>query len=466
MANAKLSVVDGGTSDQGSVDSKLTIDPAAEDAVIANVLIEPCVLDEVRGFLKPEHFFSGRCAIIYRIACELRDAGQPIDNVTVASVLRDQGRLAQVGGPAGLTEIVNAAPGYGPTQVVAYAKLVRDRWARRALIEESQRTISRANRDEASVDEIVTDGRTRIDTIADALIDTEHGSGVREVMARTVKRIDAASQTSGKGSRPTGFDRLDRLTAGLHPELVLLGARPGMGKTSLATAIAVNRAMAGEGAYIASLETSDCDLMMRIVCAHARIELQRCRTGMLTQTDWSKLMQASVEFAALPLWVDDQSGMTVADLWTRARRIGTHLARKGGKLGIVVVDYIQLLRAPRANMKREEVIAENARTLKAMAHELDCPVLALAQLNRDCERRPDKRPQLADLRESGELEQCARTVLLLYREDYYTKPQTPEQANNLAEVNVAKQNNGPSGMVRLRFDGQYVRFENLADGYE
>lgn len=463
---ASFKVIEGGqTGDQRWLDSKRGIDPLAEDAVLSNVLIDSRMIDEVRPFLKDEHFFSESRRQIYAAMCEIRDTGSTLDLVTVSTWLRDHGRLAQVGGASNITAILNAAPAVGPAQVCAYARSVRDKWVRRQLDMRANEVASKCRNDDASIEQIVNAARASIDELAESLIDSEKSTHVKPVLSRAIEQIEAAHRSDGKGARPTGFDRLDRITAGLHSELILIGARPGMGKTSLATAIALNRALAGEGAYIASLETSDSELMTRMACSHGKVQLHRCRSGQMTPTDWSKMTSVAQVFANLSLWVDDQSAMTVAELWSKVRRVGMHLARAGKKLGIVVVDYIQLLRAPRSNMvKREEVIAENARMLKAMAQELDCPVLALAQLNRGSEQRTDKRPQLADLRESGELEQCARTVLLLYREDYYRKHGGDAPMTHEAEVHVAKQNNGPTGMIRLHFDEECVRFCNIEDG--
>jgi replicative DNA helicase len=226
----------------------------------------------------------------------------------------------------------------------------------------------------------------------------------------------------------------------------------------------MNVARAGEGAFVASLETRDTELTKRILCAEARVSLLRCRAGTLREEEWRRLNAAAKDFAALPLWVDEEPAMTVATLWAKARRTRLQLARDGRRLGLIVVDYVQLLRAPRAAMNREEVVAENARALKAMALDLECCVLGVAQLNRECEKRQDKRPQLSDLRESGELEQAARLALLLFREDHYRAKDPHYRVTGIAEVEVAKQNNGPTGTVRLCFDEQFVRFDNLDDG--
>jgi replicative DNA helicase len=466
----ELRVLDGGRAhewdepERSPADGR-SVDLKAEDAIIANILFDFTMLDNVRVFLKPEHFSGESRRRIYEAACALRDDGNPVDHVTVATWLRDHGRLAQVGGHEGITELLNAAPAYGPPQLAAYARSVRDKWVRRQLEFEARHTASRCQNDAATVEQLVSDARTKLDEMSQALVESERSSEVRLVLERTTRQLLAASTSEGRGDRPTGFDRLDRITAGLHSELVLLGARPGMGKTSLATAIAAYRASQGDGVYIASCETSSEELVMRMVCAESRVAIQRCRAGVMTPTDWSRITDGTRTFSNWSLWVDDTSAPLVSDLWAKVRRVAMQLHRNGKRMGLVVVDYVQLLKVPRANMKREEGIAENVRMLKAMAQELDCPVLALAQLNRQCENREDKRPQLSDLRESGELEQCARTVLLLYRADYYIRGDDARERTQEADVHVAKQNNGPTGLVKLRFDEECVRFDNIAEGY-
>jgi replicative DNA helicase len=461
-------VIDGGKSEgegsQAWLDRKRSIDPAAEDAVLSNVLLDPTLLDEIRPYLRAEHFVQESRRRAYEACCALRDAGSPVDTVTVGTWLRGHGRLEQVGGLPGLTEVVNAAPALGTAQVHAYARSVLDKYVRRQAHAAGQRLMARCDHDAAMTDQMLAETRTAIDDLAQLLVSLEKSAEAKPVLTRATLQLQAAAQTEGIGARPSGFDRLDRTMAGLHSELILIGARPGMGKTALATAIAVHRAKAGEGVFIASLETNDTELMQRIICAEAGVSVHRCRSGTLSPTDWSRITSTILDLSELRMWLDDTSAIGVAELWSKCRRARMSLVRDGKKLGLVVVDYVQLLRAPAVNMKREEAIASNARMLKAMAQELDCPVLALAQLNRDCEKRPDKRPQLSDLRESGELEQCARTVLLVYRADYYRRANDAGQPTYEAEVHVAKQNNGPQGMIKLRFEETCVRFENLPEG--
>jgi replicative DNA helicase len=466
MGATDLRVIDGGAN--GNSDATQAVNTQAdlrvESAVLANVMLDAAMLDEVKAFLKPEHFYSEAHRRMFEACDALSDAGAPFDCVSVAAWLRDKERLAQVGGSSYVTEVLTSSPACTAAQTIAHARHVRDRWVRRALAEASLRTKARCDADPAGIEQLVADQRGELEQLAEVLTASEKSARASHLVHRAFAEMQTSQTNDGRGQRPSGFDRLDRLTAGLPVDLMLVAARPGMGKTSLSCAIAMNVAVAGEGAFIASLETRDAELTKRILCAEARVSLLRCRAGMLRDDEWRRMTEAASVFAKLPLWIDDEPSMSVATLWAKARRTKLQLAREGRALGVVVVDYVQLLRAPRAGMKREELVAANARALKSMALDLQCCVLGVSQLNRECDKRPDKRPTLSDLRESGELEQVARLVLLLFREDRYRAKEANYQATGIAEIEVAKQNNGPEGMVRLRFDDQFVRFDNIEEG--
>ena len=459
---ANLRVVDGATARAVHPDRVLGEDVRAERELLANFMIDGALVEDVRPFLKPEYFHGEA----HRRTCEaaffLSDERTPVNVTTVATRLRDTGRLAQVGGVAYLTELLGDCAAVTSAQAIACARSVRDKWVRRSLTVEGLRAKARGESDTAPIDQIVAEHRAALDNLVEVLSASEKSARAPAVVDRTLKELADATKTDGRGARPSGFDRLDRLTAGLPSDLTIVAARPGMGKTSLATSIALHRARAGEGVLIASLETTDTKLATRILCAEARVSLVRCLAGSLSPAEWARVLEASKAVATLPLWLEDEAGLTAFELWAKCRRVKLQLAREGKKLGLVVVDYVQLLRSPRAGMKREEVVAENARTLKHLAGDLDVPVLALAQLNRDVEKRQDKRPVLSDLRESGELEQCARLVVCLYRDEVYRPKTTADRG--IAELIVRKANNGPTGTVRLRFDAETLRFENIVDG--
>jgi replicative DNA helicase len=311
---------------------------------------------------------------------------------------------------------------------------------------------------------------------------------LKEVMRETFERIDKAN---ARGARitgiPTGFDRYDRITSGLHDgELTIVAARPGMGKTSFVLNVAVNVASPqqlesardpnerweepGSGVAVFSLEMPREQICNRMLCSEAKVDVSRVRTGMLTPSDWSKLTQAATHLASLNVWIDDTPALSILELRSKARRLQAEFdhvdpvsGEKKRRIGLVIVDYLQLMKGRDGQPSREQEISEISRGLKQLAKELSLPVIALSQLNRAVETRGEKskRPQLSDLRESGAIEQDADNICFIYRDDYYNKETTDR---NVAELIVAKQRNGPTDTVRVRFDAPYTRFDNLADG--
>ncbi len=283
---------------------------------------------------------------------------------------------------------------------------------------------------------------------------------------RAFGEIAQAIQAPKRGLRPSGFDRLDRLTGGLHNTLTVIGGRPGMGKTALASCIAINLARDGRGVYIASLETSQTEVLRRMAWPPRRVSISSSRRPARAFAPRVVPADDRLPRSRHPprLFIDDAPAVRLVELWAKCRRAQLGLAREGHPLACVVVDYVQLMADPYPAMKREEAVAKNARGLANMARELGVTVLGLVQLNRAVEARADKRPQLSDLRESGEFEQAARTVLLVYRDAYYRKDAA---SRNVAEIRIAKQNNGPAGdTVPLGFEAAYVRFSNLdEDGH-
>ena len=473
--NPELQVIDGG---QGPTkerqtdpdELKLSIDLDSEAAILSSIIHDESLLDIVRSWLRPEHFYSEAHRRMYEALCEVRDACKPIDVVTLSTQLRDSDRMVQAGGMAYVTTILNAAPALSSSRLKAYALSVRDKWVRRETKSIGLSANVRAKTEAAPIDKILGEVRASIDELTIEMGLSEKNATATEVLKRTAERLGNMRNTEGKGELPTGFDRFDRLVGGLTPMLMVVAARPGMGKTCWATAVSVNVANradeAGErrnGVYFASQETLDVEAMTRLWCAEARVSVTRARTGMLGGEDWRKLTAAAELINGLPLWIDDEPAQSVTGLWGKCRCADALLRNSGKKLKLVVVDYLQLMKAPRPKMSREEVVSENARTCLAMANDLQCCVMALAQLNRECEKRPNKRPQLADLRESGEIEQASRCVVFIYRDEYYNKQ---SEDRNVAELIVAKQNNGPTDTVKIRFDGECTRFDNLAEGYD
>ncbi len=481
----KLRVV-GGQSEPIGVEGRVPPhDLDAEAAVLSAVMVDPLALDKVSDLLRPDHFYSEAHRRIYEACSELSAVGRPVDVVQVATWLRDCDRLAQVGGMPYLTEVLNAAPAVA--NVAAYARTIHEKWRIRQLMLACQLVMARGYAGYGEAQQFIDSAEQAVYDIARTR-ETSSVQPLRDVMQETFRRITKATE---RGARiigiPTGFDRYDRMTSGLHDgELTIVAARPGMGKTSLVLNMAVNVASPqqlegardpnerweepGYGVVVFTLEMPREQIVNRMLCSEARVDVSRVRTGMLTPSDWSKLTQAASHLANLNLWVDDTAALSILELRSKVRRLQAEFDRKdpvtGDKtqrIGLVVVDYLQLMKGREGAQSREQEISEISRNLKQLAKELNIPVIALSQLNRAVETRGErsKRPQLSDLRESGAIEQDADNICFIYRDDYYNKETTDR---NIAELIVAKQRNGPTDAVRVRFDAQYTRFDNLAEG--
>jgi replicative DNA helicase len=482
----KLRVIGGQTQDSIAFNERVPPhDLGVEAAVLSAVMLDPLALDKVCEFLKAEHFYSEAHRRIFESCIELSAEGKPVDVIQVATWLRDRDRLAQVGGVAYLTEVLNSAPAVA--NVAAYGGTIHEKWRVRQLVLACQRVTAQGYAGYGDAQQFIDSAEQAVYDIAR----TRESNSVRtlkEVMRETFERIDKAN---ARGARitgiPTGFDRYDRITSGLHDgELTIVAARPGMGKTSFVLNVAVNVASPqqlesardpnerweepGSGVVVFSLEMPREQICNRMLCSEAKVDVSRVRTGMLTPSDWSKLTQAATHLASLNVWIDDTPALSILELRSKARRLQAefdHSDAAGGakkrRIGLVVVDYLQLMKGRDGQPSREQEISEISRGLKQLAKELSLPVIALSQLNRAVETRGEKskRPQLSDLRESGAIEQDADNICFIYRDDYYNK-ETADR--NIAELIVAKQRNGPTDTVRVRFDAPYTRFDNLAEG--
>lgn len=455
----RFEIIEGGKAKQPRALEAITFDLEAEGALLSTVIMDPVSLAEVRSWLKPEHFYSEAHQIIYRAVCEL---GEPLDVVILGSHLRQTSLLERVGGIAYLTDLINVAPVLSPTHLKLYAKTVRDLFVRRSLRFLGVEVQKRADLDPCGVAQLMNDTQVTLEVLRETLNQSEASSRVSAITDRVVGELMQASQQKTVMATGTGFTRLDHLIGGLPKDLSLLAAEPGMGKTALACGIATNIAYRGAGALIFSLETTELPIMTRILSAESHVDAKRAMRSDLRPEEWSRIMAAAKDLAGLPMWIPTKSHLETKDIWNKARLTQLQLAREGKALELVVVDYLQLVRHRRGPVKRNEQVAQVTRDLKAIATELGCAVLALSQLSRAPAQRDDHRPRLSDLAESSELEKCARLVMLLYRQDHYRKDD--EQTDSIAEVRVAKQNNGPRGLVRLRFDAPSTRFDNLAEG--
>jgi replicative DNA helicase len=402
-------------------------------------------------FYRPAH------AHIYEAITVLTSRGDAPDTVTVAEELRRTGLLDNAGGPAALLALQTDAP--STANAAHYARIVRDHALLRRLIAAASTIENRAY-------DVPEDVRQAVDEAESLVFDIARHEGegttsrLSAILSDTLTHIehlhDHGSEITGT---PTGYYDIDEMTAGLQPgALIVVGARPAMGKTALALGMAAHAAVkAGRAVLIFSLEMSKVELVQRILCADARIDSKKIRNGRLLEGDWEAIATSMGRLGDARVWIDDNPNVTIMEIRSKARR----LRQEAGRLDMVVVDYIQLMTGRTSAENRQVEVAEISRGLKLLARELDCPVVALAQLNRSLEQRGDKRPMLSDLRESGSLEQDADVVMFLYREEVYEP--TPENAG-LAEVIVAKQRNGPTGVARLSWLGHYTRFESMPRG--
>jgi replicative DNA helicase len=460
-------------------------DLGAEAAVLSAVLLDRDAFDEVAEILKPEHFYSDANRRIYEAIFELERLQRAVDVVSVASFLKDKNRLQQVGGTAYLAQLTDATPYVA--NVETHARLIREKWRLRQVIAVCQHVAAEGYGDCGETQPFIDKAEQKIFEIArtpEASTVVALRDAVREAFHILT---EATKRGGGITGIPSGFSQLDRMCAGLHSgDLYIVAGRPGMGKTSFVLNIAINVARAtaaasapddevftetatdepGYAVAFFSLEMPKEQLAARLLASEARVNMGDIRKGTIRREDWSRLTEAAARLSAMPIWLDDTPGLTLMDLRAKVRRLQAEINRSAGhapgtkKLGLVAIDYLQLMQGRREAGSREQEISELSRGLKHLAKELQVPVMALSQLNRSVETRnlKDKRPQLSDLRESGAIEQDADAIMFIYRDDYYN--QNSEEPG-VAEVIVAKQRNGPTGVVKTRFVKEYTRFDNL-----
>jgi replicative DNA helicase len=429
----------------------------AEQVLLGTILIQEKSLLKVIELLSPEDFYRDSHKLIYAAAATLFERNQPHDMITVASLLQDQNRLEQIGGIAYLGMISDVIPFTGT--LTHHAKIIREKAVLRRLIQTSAELAARCYDSQDDIDALVDKAEQTIFEVAQS----KKKQGF-EPMARIVpKAFDRVTRLSERKEHitgvATGYEELDRMTAGLQPaDLIIVAARPSMGKTSLAMNMVQYAALVNKvPTAVFSLEMSAEQLALRMLCSVGKIDSQKIRTGRLSDHDWPKLTRATGMLTDAPIHIDDTAGLTVLEMRAKARRL-----KSEHDLGLVVVDYLQLMQGHSRNENRNQEISDISRSLKAMAKELDVPVVALSQLNRSLESRPDKRPMMSDLRESGAIEQDADVIMFIYRDEVYNK--SPENPNRgIAEVIIGKQRNGPTGTVKLTFLGEYTMFENYTD---
>jgi replicative DNA helicase len=440
----------------------------AERSLLGGILLDTQALADVLEHVKPEDFYRDAHRKIFEAMCELFGKSQPIDRITVKNALTSLGAFESVGGDEFIDLLDKFVP--AAANLVYYAKIVQEKALARRLIEAASAIAQLGYEQHGEVAEFADECERRIFSVTEQRT-TQSFVHLKPVIASTFKTIQSLYERQEEITGiPTGFADLDRLTSGFQPgDLVILAARPSMGKTGCALNIATHvgcRAQyqqKGCGVGIFSLEMPKEQLVMRMLSSEARVDSQRIRTGKLIESDWAKLAQAAGVLADANIHIDDTPGVSALELRAKCRRLFAKYEQSAQPIRLVVVDYLQLMRGNERIENREQQIAEISRSLKSLAKELGIPVLALSQLNRSLEKRPDKRPMMSDLRESGSLEQDADTIVFIYREEVYEKDK--EDAKGKAELIIGKQRNGPIGTAELAFIHEHTRFENLAREY-
>jgi replicative DNA helicase len=435
----------------------------AEQSVLGGLLLDNPAWDRIADLLGADDFYRHDHRLIFQAIGRLLEADKPADVVTVFEALQSSGRIEEAGGLVYLSSLAQNTP--SAANIRRYAEIVRDRAVLRRLVTAGDEIATSAlNPQGRDTRAILDEAESLVFRIA------EQGARGRQgfvemdrLLTQVVERIQELFERANPSDVtgvPTGFADLDSKTAGLQPgDLIIVAGRPSMGKTSLALNFGEHVALdQGLPVAVFSMEMGASQLALRLLSSVGRIDQQRLRTGRLQDGDWPRLTEAIRKMHDAPLYIDETPALTAIDLRARARR----LARTCGKLGLVIVDYLQLMSASSVGENRATEISEISRSLKALAKELAVPVVALSQLNRTVEQRTDKRPVMSDLRESGAIEQDADVILFIYRDEVYN-PESPDKG--VAEVIIGKQRNGPIGRVNLRFGGEYTRFDNLAPGH-
>jgi replicative DNA helicase len=433
----------------------------AEQSLLGALLLDNQAFDRVADLVRGEDFYRDDHRRIWRHIAKLIEAGRPADVVTVAEAIEASEDKDKAGGPAYLAALSQNTP--SALNIRRYAELVRERSVQRRLAqvatEIAETALSPAGKD---VGQLLDEAESKVFQIAESGARKDQGLlEIKPVLAKVFERIDHLYHRDNQSNVtgvPTGYAKLDEMTSGLQGgDLVIVAGRPSMGKTALALNIAEHVAVDnGLPVAIFSMEMSSTQLAMRMLGSIARVDQHKMRTGRLSDKEWGELSEAMGKLHETPIYIDEAGALTGLEVRARARR----LKRQYSKLGLIVIDYLQLMSASSQGENRATEISEISRSLKAMAKELDVPVVALSQLNRALEQRPNKRPQMADLRESGAIEQDADLILAIYRDEVYA-PDSPDKGK--AEVNILKQRNGPIGTITLTFLGQYTRFENYQE---
>ena len=428
----------------------------AEQCVLGSILLQTGTLVKALEILTADDFYRDAHKTIFAAMVNLFDRSEPQDLVTLSNILKDGNKLDEVGGPAYLATLTDIVP--VASNISYYAKIVREKSILRQLIQTSTTIAGRCFEEQEDIDLLLDEVEQTIFEISGSKSNQsfyQMNSIITDTFKSVEKLFERKELITGV---PSGYDDFDKKTAGLQPsDLIILAGRPSMGKTALAMNIVQNSSITHKvPVAVFSLEMSKEQLGMRMLCSVSRVDAHRLRTGHLKDQDWPKLTRAAGILSEAPIFIDDTPGITVLEMRAKARRLKTE-----HDIGLVIVDYLQLMKGRSGSERREQEISEISRSLKAMAKELHIPVVALSQLNRSLENRPNKRPQLSDLRESGAIEQDADLICFIYRDEVYNKSEDNPK-RGIAEVIIGKQRNGPTGTVELAFIDTITTFENLS----
>ncbi|MBF0449455.1 MAG: replicative DNA helicase [Candidatus Magnetomorum sp.] len=428
----------------------------AEESLLCAILLDSSLLLDIVEILDAPHFYITKHQMIFQSMLDLFKKSEPIDLVTITNHLRDRNALDTIGGATALSRLVNEIPmAINPPQ---YANIIREKALLRDLISKASTIVTQCFENQGNIESVIDFAESAVYEVSQDKIKPSFYS-IQDVVNESFKILEERSNNDSPITGvTTGFDKLNYLTAGFQPsDLIILAARPSMGKTAFALNLTRNAAIDAQvPVAFFSLEMSKEQLAMRMLCSEARVDSSKLRGGSFSQEDWEQLTHAASIISESPIFIDDSPAQSALQIRAKCRRL-----HKTNNVGLIIIDYLQLMRTNDKAERRDLAIGEISGSMKALAKELNVPVIALSQLNRKLEERGDKRPILSDLRESGSLEQDADLVIFIYRDEVYNKDETNPN-KGLADILLRKQRNGPTGEVVLRFNGAYTRFDDLA----
>ncbi len=425
----------------------------AESAVLGAMLINEQAVPEVMEVLEERFFYKDAHKIIFSAIASLFSARRNIDIITVSEEITKRKQMDQAGGRAYIASLADSTP--SSTNVISYARIVKEKWIRRSLLASSNEILNLCFDESRDINFLLDKSERLIFDISEKKVERSYVH-IKEVIKDSIEMIDSLYQKKTHVTGiASGFDKFDEKTSGFHKgELIVIAGRPSMGKSAFVSCIAEHAAIERNiPVGIFSVEMSKEQLSLRFLCSQAKVDANKLRTGFLSVAEWPMLTAAASKISNAPIFIDDTPGMNIFELRAKARRMKLHQG-----VELLIVDYLQLLRTAYRAESRQQEVSEISRSLKALAKEIDVPVIVVSQLSREVEKREGKKPQLSDLRESGAIEQDADLVALLFREDYYNKD---TENKGITEVIIAKQRNGPTGTVNLGFIKEYMKFVNL-----